>query len=81
MDGKIINSPSSSGSAGTPLGVTQDTQGTVILKGIVKGFTNLVPGQMYYYDNAGVISLTGSTYVGTAISATEILLPDYILPI
>lgn len=36
-------------------------------------FTNLAPGQIYYYDN-GELSLSGQRKLGIAISTTELLI-------
>lgn len=53
-------------------------QGTMVMSGIMSGFTGLTPGADYYVSNtAGTISTTAGTTVikcGKALSATELLI-------
>lgn len=66
--------------AGKAIGIAQDTNGIVMLKGISKGHTGLTAGAKYYYDSTGAISTTSTgTYIGVALSPTEILITDYII--
>lgn len=62
----------------TSTNVTNGATGTVQISGIVNGFSGLTVGQPYYVSNIrGAISSTVGTaeaYVGTAVSATQILL-------
>lgn len=58
--------------------LTNGATGSVQISGIVSGFTGLTAGQPYYVQNtAGTIGTsmgTAELYVGTAISATQLLL-------
>lgn len=58
--------------------LTNGATGSVQISGIVSGFTGLTAGQPYYVQNtAGTIGTsmgTAELYVGTAISATHLLL-------
>lgn len=68
---------------GNYIGISQDSNGTVILKGIVKNFSNLTVGQNYYYNNGSgsIVSVGISSsyiYCGIAISPTELYITDYI---
>jgi hypothetical protein len=75
--GLVNNLPISSGKA---LGIVQVSTGMVLLKGISKVHTGLVPGTKYYYDTNGVISTTNTgTFIGYALSTTEIYIPNYII--
>lgn len=65
---------------GKPFGIAVNTTGDVILKGISKGHSNLIPGSKYYYDKDGNLSTNSfNTFIGIAISDTEIFIPDYII--
>lgn len=76
-DGKVNNLPITTGK---PLGISQNTTGTVMLKGISKGHSNLTVGAKYYYDINGTISTANSgTFIGVAISTTELYIPEYII--
>ncbi len=74
LDGTISNLPHS----GTIIGVYQG-DGKVILKGISNIHSGLTPNTNYYYDANGVISTTNTgTFLGIAISSTELLIPGYL---
>lgn len=63
---------------GKIIGIAQDSIGNVMLKGVSKGHVGLTVGANYYYDINGVLSINPTgTYIGTAISTTEILIPNY----
>lgn len=66
---------------GSVLGVAEDNAGNVVLKGTSKGHSNLVTGNNYYYDAYGNLTSEtfGNTYVGFAISDTELYIPDFIV--
>ena len=60
-------------------GISQKSDvGTILVtyRGVIDGFTGLVPGQSYYMDSAGVLSTTLSVginkLVGTAINSSSI---------
>jgi len=75
--GKINNLPLSGGKV---LGIAQDNAGTILLKGLSTIHTGLTIGSKYYYDSNGVLSTTVSgTYIGYAISATDLFIADYII--
>lgn len=63
-----------------PAPTTEDTV-EVQTFGTVSGFTGLTPGATYYGSTLGTIAASGATNktlpAGTAISATEILIPSY----
>jgi hypothetical protein len=74
QDGTISNLPQS----GTIIGVYQG-DGKVILKGISNIHSGLTPNASYYFDVNGVISTTNAgTFLGIAISSTELLIPGYL---
>ncbi|ELK39025.1 hypothetical protein D478_26374 [Brevibacillus agri BAB-2500] len=68
-----------------PLGVSQATvangAGSVVMKGVSKAHSGLTTGAKYYFDAVGNITTTaaGNTYLGVALSPTELLLPDYLI--
>ncbi|UYO61790.1 hypothetical protein LNN31_13495 [Acetobacterium wieringae] len=65
---------------GKVIGVSLDTVGNVQLKGKCKALTGLTPGSKYYFDANGVISTTATgTFLGVALSATELSIPDYLI--
>jgi len=63
---------------------TQTTGGTlgILVTGLMSGFSGLTPGSKYYASNtAGDISTTPGTntiYVGTAFSATQLIVDPYV---
>ncbi len=79
-DGKIYKLTTNESSRSFPLGfcrenVALDAVGSVEYFDVVAGFTGLIPGTKYYAQaTAGTIGTSGSILVGTAISATEILM-------
>lgn len=54
------------------------SNGTLITNGVLDGFTGLSVGSKYYVTNAfGEISTSGTVEVGTAISATQLIIKPY----
>jgi alpha-tubulin suppressor-like RCC1 family protein len=53
-------------------GTTGSTIQVSVENGISDVHTGLIPGSNYFANSTGLITLTGTTYVGTAISTTQI---------
>lgn len=69
---------------GKILGLVLSTDGTVLLKGTSKIHSNLVVGSKYYFDSNGNLTTDNSlinptTFIGVALSLTDLFIPDYIL--
>jgi hypothetical protein len=76
-DGKVNNLPVTTGKT---LGISQNSDGAVMLKGVSKCHSGLTIGAFYYYNTNGVISTdSNGTFIGIAISDTNLYMPDYII--
>ncbi|QHZ55828.1 hypothetical protein M655_009330 [Brevibacillus sp. NSP2.1] len=65
---------------GKLLGYLENAQGSVVLKGRVKGLSNLEVGRRYGADaQTGQINTVAGYKLGVAISDTELLIPDYLI--
>lgn len=78
-----VTSPASN-TTGKVLGIAQDTDGNIVLKGVSNGHSNLVVGQKYYYDDSGNLTtehdvFNPTIYIGNAISSSEIFIQDFII--
>lgn len=64
---------------GRAVGIAQDDQGTVMMRGTSKANVNLKAGTAYDYDAEGVLVSTSGTGIGVAISSSELSIPNHIL--